>query len=357
MTATLIAASQRVQLEALNPDELRAAWQEVAANDVSLLPEQTPEWVDAICASGRYENASRLYSCADGRRFVFPLVRRCGFAGAGGRLNSFPAAWGIGGVVGDGLTADVVSSIVADLRSMRALTLTVRIDPKDDSCWRGVIGRGVVAVPRRCHVMDMPSDSAEHLKALSQAARRSLRVAERNGVCVEVANNGSLLDEHYGLFMKSVRRWAEHQREPLALAEWRARRRDPIEKLRAMAAHLGPRFITAIGYVDGQPAASSILLLGPTARETRAAMDFDLAGTTRASYAVQWATIEAARAYGSHTYNMGESGNSEGISFFKERFGAVAIEHSEYHIERLPLTSANRMLRSGVKRLIGFRDT
>ena len=72
---------------------------------------------------------------------------------------------------------------------------------------------------------------------------------------------------------------------------------------------------------------------------------------------MQWATIEVARRYGSHTYNMGESGQSDGISFFKERFGAVAIDHSEYHIERLPITQANRLMRDGVKRLIGFRDT
>lgn len=357
MTATLTRADTTIRRMDVTEAELRSAWQEVAAADSTLLPEQTPEWVDAVCSSGQYENASRLYASADGRRFVFPLVRRRGVFGVGGRFNSFPSAWGIGGVVGDGLTREVVAAIVDDLRSMRALTVTVRIDPKDDLLWRDVIGRGVVAVARRGHVMDLHPDSEAHLKALAKSTRRSLRIAERNNVRVEVSYDGSLLDQHYDLFMKSVRRWAEHQHEPMALAEWRARRRDPLAKLQAMATHLGSRFITAIGYVDDQPAASSIVLLGPTARETRAAMDMDLAGPTRAAYAVQWATIEAARRFGSHTYNMGESGQSEGISFFKERFGAVAIDHSEYHIERFPFTNANRVLRNGVKRLIGFRDT
>lgn len=357
MTATLATPAACVHREVVTPNEMRRVWQSVARRDPTLLPEQTPEWVDAICATGHYEDVSRLYSSAAGDQFVVPLVRRRGLSGAGGRLSSFPPAWGIGGVVGDGLTSAVVESIVDDLRSMGALTMTIRIDPIDETLWRGTVGRGVLAVARRAHVMQLPADSDQHYRELSQAARRSLRIADRNNVRVEVAYDGSLLDEHYGLFMKSVERWARHQHEPLALARFRARRRDPIEKLQAMADHLGPRFITAIGYVDDNPAASTIVLLGPTARETRAAMDFDLAGETRASYAVQWAAIEAARRFGSHTYNMGESGQSEGIAFFKERFGAIAIDHSEYHIERLPITKTHRLLRDGVKRLIGFRDT
>lgn len=357
MTATLTRTSEAVHRVIVPREQLRQIWRAVAAADPTLLPEQTPEWVDAICASGGYVDATRLYVSSTGNRFVLPLVRRRGISSIGRRFNSFPHAWGIGGVVGDGLTGSVVTSIVDDLRSMRALSTTVRIDPADDAFWRQSVGRGVVAIARRAHVMPLPADSEQHYRELSQAARRALRIAARNNVRVEVVDDGSLLGEHYELYMKSVHRWALHQREPHALAVWRARRRDPIEKLQAMADHLGRRMIVAIGYVDGQPAASSIVLLGPTARETRAAMDIDLAGPTRAAYAVQWATIEAARRYGSRVYNMGESGQSEGISFFKERFGAVGIDHNEYHIERLPLTRANGLARGAVKRLIGFRDT
>lgn len=357
MTATLIASSSRIQRALVAPDELRRVWQQIAAIDTTLLPEQTPEWVDAICASGQYEDASRLYSSEDGRNFVLPLVRRSGLLGVGGRFSSFPSAWGMGGIVGDGLTTDVVTAVVDDLRSMRAMALSIRIDPTDAEHWRAVSGRGVVVTARRAHVMQLPADSEVHYRDLARSARRALRTAERHNVRVEIASDGSLLGDHYGLFIKSVQRWAQHQHEPLALAQWRARRRDPLEKLQAMSDNLGSRMITAVGYVDGQPAASSILLLGPTARETRAAMDFDLASRTHASYAVQWATIEAARRFGSRVYNMGESGQSEGISFFKERFGAVAIDHFEYHIERLPFTRTGCLLRNGVKRLIGFRDT
>ena len=357
MTTTLVSSvSPVVTRQLLAPTEARRVWEEVAAADPTLLPEQSPSWVDAICASGRFEDATRVYSSEDGAQFVLPLVRRRGLVGIGGRLSSFPPAWGMGGLVGVGQTPQTIAAVVDDLRSMSALSITIRIDPTDDVLWRDGVDRGVTVLKRRAHVAQLPSDADVHLRELSQLTRRSLRIADRNNVRVEVCDDGTLLETHYGLYLKSVARWAADQHEPLALAMWRARRRDPMSKLRTMSDHLGSRMITAIAYVDDQPAASTIVMLGPTARETRAAMDMELAGPTRAAYAVQWATIEAARRFGSTSYNMGESGQSEGIAFFKERFGAVAIDHAEYRIERLPLTAADRMLRQGVKRIIGFRD-
>lgn len=343
----------RVELPA---SALRSRWQSVVAADPRHVPEQTPEWVDALCADGRYADVSRLYECTDGRQFVLPLVRRRGWMGLGGRLSSYPAAWGIGGPVGPGLDARVVAAIVDDLRSSRAATVSIRIQPETDQYWSPLVGRDVIALARRGHVIELAASADDHYRTMSQGARRWLRVAERSGVSVQLVHDASLLDTHYELYLKSVVRWAEHQREPTPLALWRARRRDPLAKLRSMSRHLGSRMITAIGSVDGQPAASAIVLLGPVARETRAAMDIELAHS-RATYAVQWATIQAAYRYGSVAYNMGESGNSEGIAFFKERFGAVPIEHGEYRIERIPLTRADQAARRVVKRLIGFRDT
>jgi hypothetical protein len=53
---------------------------------------------------------------------------------------------------------------------------------------------------------------------------------------------------------------------------------------------------------------------------------------------------------------MGETGTAERLAHFKTRFGAVGVPYAEYHIERLPLTAADRRLRRGVKTVIGFRD-
>ena len=56
----------------------RDLWQEMAAADPLGLVSQTPAWIDTICATGHYCDASRLYEMADGRQIILPLVREAG---------------------------------------------------------------------------------------------------------------------------------------------------------------------------------------------------------------------------------------------------------------------------------------
>jgi len=53
-------------------------------------------------------------------------------------------------------------------------------------------------------------------------------------VVVERDTTGARLPDFYRLLEESVKRWAEQSHEPLLLARWRARRRDPLEKFQAM---------------------------------------------------------------------------------------------------------------------------
>ena len=78
-------------------------------------------------------------------------------------------------------------------------------------------------------------------------------MAEKSGVRVEIDRSGALLEEYYQLYLLSIDRWAERQHEPRALARFRARRRDPLSKLRAMSEHLGKAFVVALAYVDDRP--------------------------------------------------------------------------------------------------------
>ncbi len=78
----------------------REEWRAALAGDARALPEHAPEWIDALCADGRYADASRYYVLDDGRTFVLPLVARRGLLGLGGWLQCFPPSWGIGGLVG-----------------------------------------------------------------------------------------------------------------------------------------------------------------------------------------------------------------------------------------------------------------
>jgi hypothetical protein len=284
------------------------------------------------------------------------MVRREGLRGLGGQLWSFPQGWGMGGPAGLDLDAGAVEVMVADLRSIGALRVGLRIDPLEASLWEGVSGQGVTVLPRLAHVVPLFDSPEAHLASLSKSTRRKIVRTQRSELRVEVDTTGALLGDHYSMYLKSVERWAAKQHEPLWLARRRALRRDSIDKLQAMADYLGDRFRLVVAYVDDQPAASTILFLGAVTRDTRAAIDRDLAAQTNASEAVQWRAIEEAYAYGSTHYNMGESGASASLAQYKEHFGALPVPYAEYRFERVPLSRTDIAARSMVKRLIGFKD-
>jgi hypothetical protein len=336
----------------------RQEWADIVAGDPSALPEQTPEWTDAICASAGYRDASRLYELGDGRRFVLPLVARRGLPGAGRQLWSFPPAWGIGGPVGAGLDTEAVTVIADDLISIGAVRIGLRPNPLDQVHWQHVRAPSLIRLPRRVHVIDLDHDIDRLLAATRGGTRQHIRRASRpsSGVEVRVGRAGELLDDHYRLFLESARRWSAQQHEPLAMTRWRARRRDPIAKLQAMARRLGSGFVVVVGYCNGQPASSAVILLGPTTRYTRGATDVQLAGSTGVTSLVHWTAITIAADHGSTVYNMGESGWASGLSKFKERFGARPVEYDELRFERLPITKVDQAARSLVKRAIGFKE-
>jgi len=334
----------------------------VLAGDPGALPEHAPEWVDALCADGRFADASRYYVHEDGRTFVLPLVARRGLLGHGGWLQGFPPSWGIGGLVGVGADGDVLRTVIDDLRRTRHQRIALRPDPTRWSAWSEAItatdpdGRSVLTLPRRAHVIDL-SRGAEHaFSQFSKSARRGTRAAERAGVRVEIDRTGGLLADYYRLYLLSVDRWAERQHEPRTLARFRAGRRDPLSKLQAMADHLGKAFVVTLAYVDDRPAFGSITLLGQTAHDTRAAMDRDLVDGTYAGDLVQWRTVQLACELGCAAYHLGESGQSASLAQFKEKFGARPVDYGELRIERLPWTRVDLWSRSVVKRLVGFRD-
>jgi len=183
-----------------------------------------------------------------------------------------------------------------------------------------------------------------------------VRLARRAGVEVVTAHSGRLLEEYYALFLLSVDRWAAQQHEPRPLARARARRRDPLGKLQAMGTHLGEGFVVTLCRVDGAAVAGAIVLYGRTAHGTRAAMDRDRVGRSHASELAYWTAVELACERGCTRFHMGESGRSVALSRAKEKFGARPVDYAEVRLERLPWTRADRVLRTGVKRAIGFRD-
>jgi Acetyltransferase (GNAT) domain len=299
-----------------------------------------------------------LSSCwtAGNSRFVLPLVRRSGPRSVGGWLWSLPRSWGSGGLIGAHLDAEVVGAVFDDLASLHAARVVVRPDPLRQPWQTAASERKVHASTRRAHVVDLAEGLDAVRVRLPAVTRRNLRIAEKRGVRIEVDRNGSLLPAYRQLYTMSVTRWATQHNEPIALAQWRARRRDPPGKFDTIAHHMGEAFRLYVAFDGDTPAAAIVVLFGRTASYLRGAMNRDVAAPIRANDLLHWTAIQAACAAGCSRYHMHDTGASTSLARFKERFGAIPIDYHDYRIERYPLTRADAALRTAVKKVIRFQD-
>lgn len=336
----------------------RGRWRTVYESDPFALVSQSPGWMDVLTATHRWHDASVLLTTGGGRELVVPLAGRFGDRGL---QASFGEGWGMGGVLAKGgPTPSDVATVFVWLRQQGAMQIGFRPNPALADVWhRGAAGDDLVIVPKVAHLLDLGDRGADAVfsERLSRQARRNVRRAERLGVEVETDGSVAAVRRFSDLMRASLDRWAERSREPRRLAHWRAARRDPLDKFLVMARVLGDRFRLHIAYVDEVPAAAAIVLVdGRNAHYTRGVMDVAVAGRTNASDHVQWAAIRDAVELGCSTYHMGDTGTHETLAHFKEKFGAEPVPYAQYRIERLPLTAADAVVRSAVKRLIGFRD-
>lgn len=336
----------------------RDLWEPVLASDPNAVASHTPAWLDFVCRAGSYEDASRLYELPGGRRLVLPMVRRRRLPGALASEASFPASWGMGGIVAaGGIRRSDAEAVFSDLANRGVIRTSVQPNPLDAEVFSAARPPGTVVVPRLAHVLALEGGFEWVWKErFTGSARTAVRKAERSGLTVERDMSGRLLPVLYELYERSLDRWAAQQHEPRALARWRGHRRDPRRKFELMAQALGEGCRIWVAWHEGRPAAAILVLQGPNAHYTRGMMDKEVAGPTRANFLLHRLAIEEACAAGCRHYHMGESGLSAPLAHFKTRFGAQPYPHAEYHIERLPITALDRNTRSVVKRLVGFRD-
>jgi Acetyltransferase (GNAT) domain len=356
-TAVTVRSTGPVALRITSPAP-RDAWADLLEADADALVSQSPEWIDAMCKAGSYADASRLYETARGIRLLLPLVRRTGiWPSMYAPRASMPRAWGMGGLLIEGHATEAeLNAVAADLASDPAVRTSVRPNPMHADRWAGMALRAPVAIPRLAHVLDLGDGPEAAWQGLHKDARRGVRKAERCGIEVECDNTGRLVPVFHRLLEISIERWAAQQHEPLGLARWRARRRDPLRKFERWAAALGDSMRVWVAWKDGEPAASSIVVRGKNASDTRGAMDKELAAPTGANHLLQWLAIEDAARAGCRWYHLGESGRSRGLARYKEKWGARPVPYSEYRFERLPITRADDLARGLVKRALRFRD-
>ena len=326
----------------------RDTWRRVAAADPHALVFGTPAWIDCICASGDYVDATRLYETPDGHTRVLPLVRRARLPEPMTIRASLPDGWGTGGLIGDPpVRSEDVGGVFADLALDSALSTSIRPNPLVDDIWASARPPAFVAVPRVAHVLDLDGGFATvWSERITTATRTKLRRAERTGLVVERETSGRGVDIFYAIYLSWLERRARERRMPLPLALWRGRRREPLRKFETVAETLGESCRIWIAWLDGAPAAATIVLIhGANAIYWRSTSDRHIAGPARANDLLQRVAIEDACSLGCRYYHMGESGGVKSLMHFKSRFGASQYSYCDYRLERLPISSAHRAAR------------
>ncbi|HWD06302.1 MAG TPA: GNAT family N-acetyltransferase [Amycolatopsis sp.] len=332
----------------------RAEWKAIFSRDPLAMESQSPEWADAMCEAHRLRDVSRMYETEDGRKIVLPMLR-----GGGGLFpaeRSNPPACGLGGLVAPGgARKEEINAVLEDLAARRIVVQSVFPGPIEAEGWRGAHHSRALVRTHHVHLLDLRGgwdDVWEH--RFTKNSRRGVRVAERRGVTVERGTGGELLPEFYALMERAVVRWARRQHEPAWLARARLHRRDPREKFEAIGRRLGDRFQVWLARVDGRTAAGCLVARGGNAHDFRAAMDEDLKRYRATDLLQAYAIRDACRA-GCAYYYLGESGTGT-LGQFKERFGARPFAAPEFRFERLPVSRAERGVKTVVKAAIGFRD-
>lgn len=335
------------------------AWEQVLASAPTALPSQTPTWLRCVCEVEGYQDVSRLYETADGRRLVLPLVRRPGLGPILATDFGLPVGWGPGGLIGDGgqLRAEDIGMVVADLAQRRVLSTLVRPDPATAAAWEAAMPAGVLREERMSQTLPLDGDFDRVWRERFRSdTRNRIRRAERAGVVVECDATGGLVPTFHQLYSESVDRWARRDGLPLPLARWLSARREPPRKLRTVAAKLGARCRVYVAHHGERPVAAIVVLFGTrTAMYWRGAMVEKLAGPVYANYLLHRTAIADAVQAGCTAYNMGDSARTSPLELFKSRFGAVSQGYASYRIERVPITPLVQGARGGARRILALR--
>lgn len=346
-----------VGLSAVGRDA-REAWRRALTMDDDALVSQTPEWMDCVCASGRFEDATRVYETDDGHQLILPLARTR-LPRPVSAVSSMPFGWGTGGLIssrGHVAAADV-ASVLDDLLRERSLIAAVRPAPAADAAWAPAVPDRAVRTAHMSQIVPLAGGFDAVWRSFASTVRSNCRKALRRGVSAERDETGRLMSVFDDLYRKSVDRWATQQHEPLWLARWRASRRDPPEKFRDVATRLGPACHVWVAWRGGQPIASVVVLThGCHSTMWRSAIDKEAGRGTGATELLHQLAIEEACERGHRFYHLGDSAPSSQLARNKRGFGATDAAYYGYRFERLPVTAVDQFVRRQAKRVIGFRD-
>ncbi|PNG16919.1 hypothetical protein C1J00_39335 [Streptomyces cahuitamycinicus] len=249
-------------------------------------------------------------------------------------------------------------AVFDDLARLPALRVGVRLRPQGAELWQRAAPGAFRLEPHMTQAVDLEGGFGVVWRdRFHTRVRRDVKRADKAHVEVEVDRTGRLVPVFEQLYDQSIERWAGKQHEPLALARWRQRREFPMGRLATVAARFGESCAIWVAWRDGEPAASIVVLRhGPYAKYWRAAMNRDLAHRIWAVPLLTRLAIEEACEAGCGIFDLGESAPGSSLEHFKAGFGAVGRPSPRYWRERLPVSRAERGLRTAVKRVIRFQD-
>lgn len=339
----------------------RDAWESALKSDANALVTQSLPWRDALFASGKYRDVSRLYEFRSGRRILLPLAQRRLRPEAAAVVSSWPSPWAVGGPISeDGRVSPAeASAVLSDVARLPAVAAEVKLRHDADQAWLSA-ARGFNAEATNCWMLDLGRGASDVWEnKFRSSVRRAIRKAERSGLVIEVDRTGKLLDVFFDLYQKSVQRWAAMQHAPMWLTGRRLAPTTNPARLDVVARSFGADCMTWVARSKGgEPVASLIVLrAGLYAKAWQAAMDKELSGPLGGvSQLLDWMAVQDACQHGYRYYDLGYATPGTSLGGYKERLGADLVFHHELRHERVPLQAARQLSREAVKKAIGFRD-
>ncbi|MGH3672665.1 MAG: GNAT family N-acetyltransferase [Pseudonocardiaceae bacterium] len=327
----------------------RPAWEDLVAHDETIALSKTPEWIDCICSSRHFSDATLLFRGEDGRRLILPRLRKTGtgIPPFMGPFESPPQGWGLGadasGFLSEGGPASPCQTraLIQEIQRHPGLRTRIMVGGNDAAVWASAVPGTLYSTALTAQVLDLDGGfSAVWSKRFTSKVRSNARKAQRRGVVVESDSTGRLVPVFDALYRSSVDRWAQERGHPLTLMRWRAERREPRNKFATVARRLGERCTAWIAWRDGEPLAGILVLTrGPRTTYWRGAMDKERARGTGANELLHRHAIEAACADERQSYDFGIY-QTEELKRFKSTFGTHDVPVRSYFFERLPTAAA-----------------
>lgn len=332
-------------------------WDKLHDADPLASPFQSRRWARTMRSLGWWRDTAIAVSFSDGVDAVLPGMTYRVVPSRWAPRLSWPRYWGEATPLWNAPPERVHIRLLLDLLARERSVLTrLSTGPTNGQAFTDVEPGDWQRVLRRSHVIDLSQGFEAVHAGFSKSIRYEQRRALRRGVEVRSSTSGALVEPLLEVFDKAIPRWAGKQHEPPLLTRLRAHRRDSARKVRAIVREMGRDCLLTLATHQGRPVGTSLALRGRNPEALLAPVDPDVGLKLGASQVIYTDVVEDLCADGSGVFNLGESGFDGGLAQYKERYGAVPVDHVDLHRERVPLSAVERVTKDAVKRVIGFED-